>query len=547
MTPHSLQHTFLERLLPLLSPHSLHDLWRRLLEHLELTFVAVGIAALIGYPLAALVWNRPRWRSLVVGFCNLFQTIPSLALLALLLPLLGLGFLPAVVALTLYAVLPIMRSTITALSDSPDDLLDAGRVMGMNSLQLLWHVRLPQGLPQLISGLRVAFVLSVGTATLSAFIGAGGLGQFITIGLARNDTALLLYGAIPAALLALGIDSLLGQIEIAAQLWKSGQSYQISPRKAACIIGILLALAANLAIFLHQSPTPVENDGRPVIRVGAKNFVEQMILGEIVAQTLEEMGRYRVERKFGLGSTAIIHNAIMAGEIDLYVEYSGTAELNILKLRQASTNDPSHAGLRLLYHGSFGLEWLHSLGFSNSYAVIVRRDGKAGSLTTLSQLVALAPSLKLGLNAEFIDRPDGYPALQKKYGLNFGEVRTLDVGLIYPSLDTGAVDAVVAFATDGRLVSQDYVVLTDDRQVFPRYDAAPVLRTKLITQDPDLLTQLNSALAGRINEVTMRRLNYAVEVEHQEPADVARDFLRSLSEPAPAAPSKPHRKPYVND
>lgn len=548
MTTHSLQTTFLERLLPLLSPTSLHELWQRLLEHLELTFVAVGIAALIGYPLAALVWNRPRWRSLVVGFCNLFQTIPSLALLALLLPLLGLGFLPAVVALTLYAVLPIVRSTITALNDSQDDLLDAGRVMGMNSFQLLWHVRLPQGLPQLISGLRVAFVLSVGTATLSAFIGAGGLGQFITIGLARNDTALLLYGAIPAALLALGIDSILGQIETAAQRWKSGaQPYRINSRLLACVLGALIALAANFAIFMNRPAPPAVDDGRPVIRVGAKNFVEQMILGEIVAQTLENSDHYRVERKFGLGSTAIIHNAIVAGEIDVYVEYSGTAELNILKLRKASNNDPNHSGLRLLYHDAFGLEWLQSLGFSNSYAVIVRRDGKAGSLTTLSQLVPLAPSLKLGLNAEFIDRPDGFPALKEMYGLNFKDVKTLDVGLIYPSLDTHAVDAVVAFSTDGRLASKDYVVLTDDRKAFPRYDAAPVLRMKLVARDPELLTLLNSALAGRLDEATMRRLNHAVEIDHQEPADVARDFLRSLSESTPTTPTKPARKPYVND
>lgn len=509
-----------------LNNHYTSELGLRLLEHLQLTFAAVGIAAIIGYPLAALVWNRPRWRLLALSFCNLFQTIPSLALLALLLPVLGLGFLPAVVTLTLYAVLPIVRSTLTALADTNEDLLDAGRVLGMSPLQQLWHVRLPAGLPQLVSGLRTAFVLSVGTATLSAFIGAGGLGQFITTGLARNDTTLLLLGAIPAALLALLIDFFLGQIENLSLHWKNGLSTTSIRKRLAWFIGIsIVVLIASLSMSIDK--VRLQTD-KPVIRVGAKNFVEQMILGEILAQKIESTGNYRVERKFNLGSTALIHGAILTGDIDVYVEYSGTAEQNILKLRARSLMDSNYPPLPLLYREKFDLEWLSSLGFSNSYALVVRRDGKAGSCSTISQLAPLASHLKAGLNAEFIDRPDGYPALQRAYGLRFGTVKTLDVGLTYPALDTKAVDAIVAFSTDGRLASNDYTVLTDNKLVFPPYDAAPVLRGATARAHPDLVPLLNH-LAGTISASTMRRLNHAVEIDRREPADVAREFLQTLS------------------
>lgn len=502
------------------------ELWLRLFEHLQLTFAAVAIAALIGYPLAALVWNRPRWRLLTISFCNLFQTIPSLALLALLLPFLGLGFKPAVVALTLYAVLPIVRSTITALSDSNDDLLDAGRVLGMSSWQLLWHVRLPAGLPQLVSGLRTAFVLSVGTATLSAFIGAGGLGQFITTGLARNDSAFLLLGAVPAALLALGIDFVLGRCEEKALRWKNGMpSRPLKLWQELIIILMVVAFLSSGFAALSTCDLRVPPH-KPLVRIGVKNFVEQMILGEIITQKLESTGNYTVICS-RLGSTSLIHGAILSGDIDIYVEYSGTAELNILKLSPNYLKSRFYKGLPDLYKTKFDLEWLSPLGFSNSYALVVRTDGPAGKLSVLSQLAPLASKFRAGLNAEFIDRPDGYPAMQHTYGLTFGSVKTLDVGLLYPALDTHAVDTIIAFSTDGRLASPEYRILEDDRHAFPRYDACPVLRGAVAREHPDIATLLNS-LSGKISEETMRRLNYEVEINKREPADVAREFLRTL-------------------
>lgn len=502
----------------------LPELWLRLGEHLELTFAAVFVAAAIGYPLAALTWNRPHLRVFIQSLCNLFQTIPSLALLALLLPFLGLGFLPAVVALILYAILPIVRSTYTALSDADPDQIDAGRMLGMSSLQLLWYVRLPAGLPQLISGLRTAFVWSVGTATLSAFIGAGGLGQFITAGLARNNTGLLLLGAIPAALLALGIDLILGRCEEIALAWKNGQPMRRTP----CFIYWIFAGLIALILFSVLQPigSHLPHDQKPLIRVGAKNFIEQMILGEIMAQKIETTGKYRVERKFGLGSTSLIHESLVTGQIDLYVEYSGTAEQNTLKLA-ATIPDPAHTELKRLYREKFDLLWLDSLGFSNSYALVVPANGRLSTLTAVSQIVPAAPSLRAGLNAEFIDRPDGYPALQRAYGLRFGSVKSLDVGLIYPALDARTVDIAVAFSTDGELATPSYHALADDKNAFPRYDAAPVLRSATAREHPDLPALLNS-LAGTINEETMRHLNREVQAGSREPAQVARDFLNSL-------------------
>ncbi len=523
-----------------LTSHS-RELFLRLAEHLQLTFAAVFIAATIGYPLAALTFNSPRLRVLIQSLCNLFQTIPSLALLALLLPLLGLGFLPAVVALVLYAVLPIVRSTYTALSDAEPDQIDAGRVLGMTSLQLLWYVRLPSGLPQLISGLRIAFVWSVGTATLSAFIGAGGLGQFITTGLARNSTPFLLLGAIPAALLALFIDYFLGQLEEAARHWKNGTvatrqvrffslttrgTYKVLNGLEGYLLVMILIILIICAIPSRHSIAPASD--KPLIRIGAKNFVEQMILGEILAQKIESTGNYRVERKFGLGSTALIHGAIVGGDIDLYVEYSGTAEQNILRLSSPLLLDPVHTELARLYREKFDLLWLDSLGFSNSYAVVISNNRSTTWYSTLSSFAPVASNWTAGLNAEFIDRPDGYPALQKIYNLKFREVKTLDAGLTYPALDTGAVGAIVVFSTDGQLANTEhYRVLEDDRHAFPRYDASPVLRNSVAEKHPDLVGLL-SGLADKITEDTMRRLNHEVESGKREPAQVARDFLNSL-------------------
>jgi osmoprotectant transport system permease protein len=203
------------------SDHSA-ELRLRFLEHVELTFLAVSLSSTLAALVVFLTWRRPLARRAVEIFCNLTQTLPSLALLAFLIPLFGIGWPPALAALTIYALLPLVRNAYSALAGTPVELLEAGRTLGLSESQLFFHAHLPHGLPTMIAGLRLATVWSVGTATLSAYVGAGGLGDFITRGITFMDTRLLLLGAVPAALLALSLDTLLAWSERRAQRWKTG-------------------------------------------------------------------------------------------------------------------------------------------------------------------------------------------------------------------------------------------------------------------------------------------------------------------------------------
>jgi glycine betaine/choline ABC-type transport system substrate-binding protein len=274
----------------------------------------------------------------------------------------------------------------------------------------------------------------------------------------------------------------------------------------------LISLLCLSALFFSACAPP-----HSTLRIGSKNFAEQLVLGEWLAQRLEKNYPGQVERRFGFGSTGLIHQALASGEIDLYIEYSGTAAEAILQLPPLATP----ALIRDAYAQRFQAEWLEPLGFNNSYVAVVRADGPAEP--NLTALTSQAPHLRAGLNAEFLQRPDGYPALQKVYGLKFGQIVTLDVGLLYPAIDAAKVDVIVAFSTDGRLTNPGYRTVADDRHALPRYDATPVVRTEALRRFPNLRTLLQS-LSGTLNDATMRQLNARAELEKQSPAEIARDY-----------------------
>jgi osmoprotectant transport system permease protein len=508
-----------------------HDRWPevvlRLVQHLELVGIALLIAVGLGFGLGLVLSSRPRLAQAALMTANVVQTIPSLALLAFLLPFLGIGAKPAICALALYAIMPILRNTVAVLQDEGQGLAAIGLALGLTPHEILWRIKIPQGAPLLISGLRTAAVWGVGTATLSAFIGAGGLGEFINRGISLLDPALMLLGAVPSALLALGIDLFLGALERNARQWKSGHHFPkrkwagVSVLLVACLLG--LAGLDAVSQPARSGETVTSSSPKP-IRIGTKNFAEQFVLGELIAQYLEAHGVV-VERPLrGFQSTELIHGALVNGQIDLYVEYLGTAEESILKLPPAPGIDPMDR-VRDAYDKQFHLAWLEGLGFSNTYAVITR-VAVAHEATSLSQFAAFAPQARLGLNSEFIERPDGFRALEKTYGLHFSQVETLDVGLLYAALQEKEVDAIVGFSTDGRLAQSGFVVMQDDRQAFPRYDAVPVVSEKALKDQP-LLGPLLRELAGTLDEATMRQLNAQVELQSRSPAEVARDYWQS--------------------
>jgi len=503
-------------------------------EHLMLTGSAIFFALLFGLPLGILTFRSTWLKNPVMGTIGIFQTIPSLAMLAFLLAMLQkIGALPAVIALILYALLPIVRNTLTGLEGVSPQIMEAAKGIGMTELQQFRLVRIPLAAPVILAGIRTAAVLSVGIATLSAFIGAGGLGQFINRGLALSDTRLILLGAVPAALLALIVDFSIGAFEWALrpERKRDGKgSAKALMRPVAFSLPFILILAGALSYSTKSSlgsrETALSGAQIRTIRIGTKNYTEQIILGEIMAQLIEAKTNLFVERRFNLGGTMICHGALVSGEIDLYAEYTGTALTAILNAPVISEPEAALDVVAKAYKKKFQLIWLKPFGFNNTYAITVReKDAKKYGWKRISDLKTSAPSLRAGFTAEFAERPDGYPGLQKTYDLRFGHVRDLDPSLMYEAVSKEEVDVICAFATDGRIAPYHLKPLEDDLQFFPPYYAAPVIRKDLLQDHPEVGYAL-SRISGLINDARMQRLNFEVDANGQRPSDTAKKFLR---------------------
>ena len=499
----------------------LPELWLRTVQHLTLTGVSTGLAILIGVPLGILAF-RTRWiRGPIVGTAGILQTIPSLAMLALLLALLHkIGALPAIVALTLYALLPIVRNTLTSMEGVSPEVMEAARGIGMTRWQQLRIVRLPLALPVIVAGIRTAAVAAVGIATLSAFIGAGGLGQFINRGLALADTRLILLGAVPAALLALLVDSAIG-----AANWALDPRRERGRRSSRGIVARTSIICLPLAVFAIGAAGYVKT--RPDVTVGSKNFTEQLVLGHMMALVIEDQTDLTVDRRFCLGGTMICHRALVDGDIDLYAEYTGTGLTAVLHDETSADPDQVYEFVSREYQRRYDVQWLPPFGINNTYAIAVRaKDAMQHGWKAISDLERTATRLRAGFTAEFSERPDGYPGLREAYGFQFGEVRDIDAGLMYEAIAGDEVDVIAAFATDGRIAAYDLTLLVDDRLFFPPYYAAPVVRSQTLQTYPILRESL-STLGEILDDATMRELNFKVDHEKRSPHEVALEFLVS--------------------
>ncbi|MEB3333505.1 MAG: glycine betaine ABC transporter substrate-binding protein, partial [Cyanobacteriota bacterium] len=466
------------------------------------------------------------------------QTIPSLAIFGLLLtvPLLGgIGPTPAVVALVLYALLPLLRGLVSGLGQVPPGLKEAGRALGLSPGQVLRHVEVPLALPGLMAGLRVAAVISVGVATIGAAIGAGGLGVFIFRGIATVNNTLLLAGALPAAGIALVVDGALGALEarLARRSRKPG-GQRGGPgaiwwrRQRLLALLVTLVVAAVLATLLPwQRWGPAKGE----VVIGAKGYTEQLILGELLAQEIEARTPLRVKREFSLGGTFLLHEALRQGRVDGYVEYTGTAWTAIL--RQSPLPPDRRAAVwqraRQLYRERYGLTMFPSLGFENTFAILIRRaDGQRLGLRTISDAVEPARQWRAAFGYEFLNRQDGFPGLADRYGLRFAAPPSaMDLGLTYRALADGRVDLIAGDSTNGLIAALNLRMLEDDRGYFPPYDAVPVFNGASLRRHPELVAVIDR-LAGRLSAATMQRLNAAVDLDRQTPERVARRWRREV-------------------
>jgi osmoprotectant transport system permease protein len=489
-----------------------------LLQHVMLVGVSTVAAVILGVPIGILAARRPRLGAPVVWLANVAQTIPSLAMFGFLLPLPfigGLGARVAVTVLVLYALLPIIRTTVAGMRSVDPSLIEAGMALGMRPAQLFRQVELPLALPSIVAGIRVATVIGVGTATIAAAVGAGGLGEYIFRGLSMVEPTVILAGAVPAALLALTFDGTLTLAERGIRrALETGGGLRF--RTVLILAAALVAAAAGVVAATRSSPDRV--------RVGSKNFTEQIVLGELLAQAIEARG-VEVERRFNLGGTFICDRALRSGDIDVYVEYSGTALTAVF--HAAVMNDPAQVleEIRTRYAAA-GLTLLPPLGFENTFAILVRGEDAARlGLRRIGDVAPQAGTWQAGFGFEFLQRADGFPGLAQAYGLQFRTPpRAMDLSLIYRALADRQVDLIAGDATSGLIDAYGLAMLADDKRYFPPYDAVPVARPAMLLAHPEVKEALDS-LAGQVSLADMRRLNRAVDAERQDPAAVVREFL----------------------
>ncbi len=504
------------------------EMLSRTWEHFLLVSVSMAIATLLGLFLGIVVTRNDRLAQPILGFANAVQTIPSLAIFGFLISVPffgGVGARPAIVALSLYALLPIIRNTYTGITSVDPAVKEVAIGMGMTDRQMLWRVELPLATGTILAGIRVSTVICVGVATIAAAIGAGGLGVFIFRGISTVNNQLILAGALPASILALLADFLLGKLET----WLSQPQNERNNIKfgIGAAIAFLSVLVLAISAQLSDSPSSAaESDGDLVF--GSKNFTEQVILVEILAQQIEAKTNLTVERKTNLGGTFICHSALKAGEIDAYPEYTGTAYAAILEKPIISDPQKVYNIVKEEYDDRFNIEVMPPLGFENTYALVIREeDAIELDIETISEVSAYTPEWKAGFGYEFLERQDGYPGLKKTYNIEFAkQPEDMDMGVMYRAIAAKQVDLVVTASTDGLIDGLDLYVLEDDKNYFPPYEAIPIWYAPTLEKYPQIRDAL-SPLFGAIPTPTMRRLNYAVEVENRPAKEVAREFLLS--------------------
>jgi osmoprotectant transport system permease protein len=509
------------------------ELMTLLRQHLLLVLISTAVAIIIGIPTGIVLTRKKSLQSPVLAVANIMQTIPSLALFGFLIPLPfigGIGARTAIVALVVYALLPIIRNTVTGILGVDRNVREAALAMGMTGKQILWQVELPLAMSVILTGVRVATVISVGVATIAAAVGAGGLGVYIFRGLRQYDRNLLLAGAVPAALMALLADLTLGLLERQFSLeTKKRSAKRDSTRRN--LIFVSAAALLLVAIFVFWPALKGGNGGQTAsqnqkVVIASKDFTESELLAEIIAQLMETRG-VQVERVFGLGGT-LAHEAMLAGKVDVYPEYTGTAYTAILHHPPITDPRAVYDQVKQEYAEKFKVTESAPLGFENTFAILVRgAEARRLNLKTISDAAPQARNWSAGFGQDFMSRADGYPGFVKAYGLQFSEQpHEMDLSLTYIALSSGKVDLIAGNSTEGRIAALDLVQLEDDKHYFPPYEAIYFTRQDTLAKAP-MLREVLAKLANAISTEEMRHLNYEVDGKKRGGAEVVREWLKT--------------------
>ncbi len=485
------------------------ELLRTIIEHIQISFIALFIAILIAVPLGIALTKTKRLSEIVMNIAAVLQTIPSLALLGLMIPIFGIGRVPAIIALVVYALLPILRNTYTGIQEVDPSLIEAAKGIGMKPMRRLTKVELPIAMPVIMAGIRTAMVLIIGTATLAALIGAGGLGDLILLGIDRNNTSLILIGAIPAALLAIIFDLVLRFME------------KLSYKKLLITIGIIV-LIILLAIVVPLFGKKGDN-----ITLAGKLGSEPSIITNMYKILIEDEIDDTVDVKDGMGKTSFLFNALKSDDIDGYLEFTGTVlgELTKEDLKSKKENAVYNQAKQSL-EKKYDMTMLKPMKYNNTYALAVKKDfAKEHHIKTIGDLQKVEDQLKPGFTMEFNDRPDGYKAVAKAYDLNLSNIKKMEPKLRYTAVEKGDINLIDAYSTDAELKQYNMVVLEDDKHVFPPYQGAPLFKEKFLKEHPEIKKPLNK-LAGKISDEEMQEMNYKVTVKNEDPYKVAKQYLQ---------------------
>ncbi len=479
----------------------------KLAEHVLLCAAAVALGIAVALPLAVWASRSPSVARVTLGFASLVQTIPALALLALFFPILlaartllgdglpALGFLPAWLALALYALLPILRNAVTALTNLDAELIEAADGLGMTGWQKLRLVEAPLAAPYVMAGIRTASVWTIGAATLATTIGQRSLGDPIFAGLQTQNWVLVLAGCIASAGLALAADALLGLVERGFAMRR--------PRMV--VAGVLLALAGIAGAA--ASLVDWRADARETVVIGAKSFSEQYVLARAIGQLLEDAG-FAVEYREGLGS-AVVHNAVASSAIDISVDYTGTLWTNQLERTDNPGRQAMYDEIVRWEAETSGARVLGRLGFENAYGLAVTQEtARDYGLASIADLARSAPQLTIGGDPEWFERPE-WQAVRDAYGLRFADRRTYSPTFMYNALASGEADVISAYTSDGRIAADNLVVLEDPLEALPSYDAIVLVSPRMA--DNAGLVEALQPLLGAVDVQTMRQANYAVD------------------------------------
>jgi len=499
--------------------------------HLILSLSSVILGLCISIPLAVWATRNPALRGPALAVTSVVQTIPSMALLALMVPLLGgmIGFWPAFAALTLYSVLPVLRNTVTGILEVDQGLKEASLGVGMTDWQLLTRVELPLALPVIVAGIRTATVWVVGTATLSTPVGAESLGNYIFSGLQTRNWTAVVFGCVFAAALAILLDQLIRLIEVSV-IARKPVLRRWAGAALALVVGAGLVPAlwqgfdrtATATTDLPATAAPGAWETAPAeqplagrtVSIGAKAFTEQYILVDVLRRQLEAAGA-QVELRSNLGST-ILFDALVNNTVDIYVDYTGTIWATIM--RRDDVVGRNRMFIEVAHHlqNQYSVLTLGRLGFENAYGFAMRRDRAARlGITTLADLTSRARDLTIGGDPEFFARRE-WRDVKTAYRLEAARTRSMDSTFMYGAVRNGQVDVISAYTTDGRIAAYDLLLLKDPRQSLPPYDAI-VLLAPAVAADPDLAAALMPLLNALPAEL-MRYANGLVDLEGRLPA-----------------------------